>query len=378
MRLSKTIYQACLIITVIIFTSGIAFTQDPSHPGQSVKIGLLIQDSSWTSAVHGAELAISKTNENGGLNGRMFQLVVRSMEGPWGTGSKQAVNLIFEEKVWALIGLHDGRNAHLVEQAATKSQVVFLSAWTGDPTLSQAFVPWFFNCAPNDNQQAASIFKEIYEIRKYRNIVVVHGNGYDSEKSYASFINIVKKSGKPDPLQFNIGDYVQKTDILADKISDSYADCLILFCEPPVSLKLVRQIKNKNHLLPVFGPITLLNENILSFRELKDFDNIISVPAGKWPEAENQKFRKEFEKKYDYVPGMVALYSYDCMRVLIEALRQAGNSDREMIQNSLKNIRFNGLTGPIQFDNNGNRLGKFEMMKTKNGMPVTFENETHR
>lgn len=378
MRLSKTIYQACLIITVIIFTSGIAFTQDPSHPGQSVKIGLLIQDSSWTSAVHGAELAISKTNENGGLNGRMFQLVVRSMEGPWGTGSKQAVNLIFEEKVWALIGLHDGRNAHLVEQAATKSQVVFLSAWTGDPTLSQAFVPWFFNCAPNDNQQAASIFKEIYEIRKYRNIVVVHGNGYDSEKSYASFINIVKKSGKPDPLQFNIGDYVQKTDILADKISDSDADCLILFCEPPFALKLVRQIKNKNHLLPVFGPITLLNENILSFRELKDFDNIISVPAGKWPEAENQKFRKEFEKKYGYVPGMVALYSYDCMRVLIEALRQAGNSDREMIQNSLKNIRFNGLTGPIQFDNNGNRLGKFEMMKTKNGMPVTFENETHR
>src|SRR5665647_3614894 len=88
MRLSKPIYQACLIITVIILTSGIAFTQDPSHPWQPVKIGLLIQDSSWTSAVHGAELAISKTNDNGGLNGQKFQLVVRSMEGPWGTGSK--------------------------------------------------------------------------------------------------------------------------------------------------------------------------------------------------------------------------------------------------------------------------------------------------
>ena len=378
MRLSKTISQSCLIITVIIFTSGIAFTQDPPHPGQSVKIGLLIQDSSWTSAIHGAELSISKANDHGGLNGRMFQLVVRSMEGPWGTGSKQAVNLIFEEKVWALIGLHDGRNAHLVEQAATKSQVVYLSAWAGDPTLSQAFVPWFFNCVPNDNQQAASIFNEIYEIRKYRNIVVIHGNEYDSEKSYASFINIVKKSGKPDPLQFNIGDYVEKTDTLADKISNSGADCLILFCEPPVSLKLVRQIKKKNHPIPVFGPITLLNDNILSFQELKDFDSIISVPAGKWPEAENQKFSMEFEKKYGYVPGMVALYSYDCMGVLIEALRQTGNSDRGMIQNSLKNIRFNGITGPIQFDNKGNRLGKFEIMKTKNGVPVTFKNEIHR
>jgi branched-chain amino acid transport system substrate-binding protein len=378
MRLSKTISQSCLIATVIIFTSGIAFTQDLSLPGQSVKIGLLIQDSRWTSAVHGAELAISKTNENGGLNGRMFQLVVRSMEGPWGTGSKQAVNLIFEEKAGALIGLHDGRNAHLVEQAATKSQVVYLSAWTGDPTLSQAFVPWFFNCVPNDNQQAASIFKEIYEVRKYRNIVVVHGKDYDSEKSYASFINTVKKVGKPDPLQFNIGDYVQTTDILADKISDSDADCLVLFCEPAVALKLVTQIENKNHLLPVFGPITLLNENILSFQELKDFDGILSVPAGIWPEAENQKFSKEFEKKYGYEPGMVALYSYDCMGVLIEAIRQAGSTDRGMIQDSLKKIRFNGITGSIQFDNKGNRLGKFEITKTKNGVPVTFKNEIHR
>ena len=375
MKFSKAIYQAGLIITVIIFTSGIAFTQDLSQPGQSVKIGLLIQDSSWTSAVHGAELAISKTNDNGGLNGRMFQLVVRSMEGPWGTGSKQAVNLIFEEKVGALVGLHDGRNAHLVEQAATKSQVVFLSAWPGDPTLSQAFVPWFFNCVPNDNQQAAEIFKEIYEIRKYRNIVVIHGKEYDSEKSFASFINIVKKSGKPDPLQFNIGDYFQKTDILADKISDSDADCLILFCEPPVSLKLVRQIKRKNHLLPVYGPIALLNENLLSFQELQDLDNIISVPAGKWPDAENQKFRKEFENKYGYVPGIVASYSYDCMGVLIEAIRQSGNTDREMLQNSLKNIRFTGVTGPIQFDNKGNRMGKLEMMKTMNGLPISFKTD---
>ncbi len=184
MRLNKTIIQACLIITVIIFTSGLAFARDPSQPGRSVKIGLLIQDSSWTSAVHGAELAISDANKNGRLSGSLFQLVVRSMEGPWGTGSKQAVNLIFEEQVVALVGIHDGRNAHLVEQAATKSQVVFLSAWPGDPALSQAFVPWFFNCVPNDNQQAAAIFKEIYETRKYGNIVVVHEQEYDSEKSY--------------------------------------------------------------------------------------------------------------------------------------------------------------------------------------------------
>ena len=53
----------------------------------------------------------------------------------------------------------------------------------------------------------------------YRNIVVVHGSDYDSGKSLGSFMNSVKMSGKPDPLQFNIEEYDQKSDILIDKIS---------------------------------------------------------------------------------------------------------------------------------------------------------------
>ncbi|HBC78096.1 MAG TPA: hypothetical protein DCZ51_05675 [Bacteroidales bacterium] len=377
--LGVRIFKVCLTLLLLEFIiTDKAVSQKPENPDRTVKIGLLVQDSSWTSAVQGAELAVSNANKNGGLNGRMFQLVVRSMEGPWGTGSKQAVTLIFDEKVWALVGLHDGRNAHLVEQAATKSQVVFLTAWPGDPTLSQAFVPWFFNCVPNDNQQAGSIFKEIYEIRKYRNIVVVRGKDYDSEKSFSSFMNYVKISGKSDPIQFNIEDVAEKPGILAGITGKSGSGCLVLFCQPSESLKIIREIKKENPVLPVFGPLAILNENELHGQEINEFDNNLSVPAGEWPETENQKFRLEFEKKYGNEPGMVASYSYDCMSVLIEAIRKSGDSDREMIQNSLKNIRFRGITGPIQFDDKGNRMGKFEIKRTMNGLPVTFKNEIPR
>ena len=85
------------------------------------------------------------------------------MEGPWGTGSKEAVSLIFDDEVTAIMGSHDGRNAHLVEQVTTKTRIVFLSAWASDPTLSQAFVPWYFSCVPNDMQQADVLIKTIYK-----------------------------------------------------------------------------------------------------------------------------------------------------------------------------------------------------------------------
>ena len=149
--LGVKIFHAFVTFLLLVFMStGKTFSQISDNQASNIKIGLLIPGSKSIAAVQGAELAVREANEHGGLNGQYFQLVVRSMEGPWGTGSKQVVDLIFNEKVWALLGSHDGRNAHLAEQAATKSATVFVSAWSGDPTLSQAFVPWFFNFVPNN------------------------------------------------------------------------------------------------------------------------------------------------------------------------------------------------------------------------------------
>ncbi len=373
-RLLKLLLQVCLILAMSVFASPYpVVSQIPDSQGGNIKIGLLIPDNGSIAAVHGAELAIREANEKGGLNGRQFQLIVRSMEGPWGTGSKEAVNLIFEEKVWALLGSHDGRNAHTVEQAATRSIVVFVSAWTSDPTLSQAFVPWFFNCVPNDNQQAASLTKEIYNNRKFNKIAVVSGNDYDSKMTLASFLKSVKKSGKPDPVQFNYEDYSLNLNDLSDGIKKAKVSCIVLFCPPQASIKITRHITLKEINLPLYGSLMLLNENELSTQESDAYDNILSVPSGNWSGPENTSFRQKYQKIYNRIPGMVASYSYDGMSVLIEAIRKAGSPDREMIQKSLEDIHCNGVTGPIHFDDKGNRLGKFEIMKTKNGVPLSSD-----
>jgi len=372
--LGVKIFHAFMTLLLLIFIStGKTVSQITKNSDLTVKIGLLIPDSESIAAIQGAELAIRKANEKGGLNGRHFQLVPRSMEGPWGTGSKQAINLIFEEKVWALLGSHDGRNAHLVEQAATKSQVVFVSAWSGDPTLSQAFVPWFFNCVPNDRQQVASLIEEIYNKKKFNKIAVVSGNDYDSKITMDNFLKSVKKTGKPDPVQFNYGNYIQRLNVLTDEINKIDADCILIFCQPGASSKLVREIRLKGLNLPLFGSIMLLNEDEISPEDLKIYDNILSVPAGDWSVPEFTNFTQEYQKAFNKMPGMVASYSFDGTGVLIEAIRNAGSDDRELIQKSLGRIRCDGVTGQIQFDDKGNRSGNFKMMKTLNGVPASRE-----
>jgi len=303
-------------------------------------------------------MAVKMANEKGGLNGRPFRLAVRSMEGPWGTGSKKAVELIFNEKVCALMASCDGRNAHIVEQAATKATVVMLSAWSGDPTLSQAFVPWFFNCVPNYNQQAEALAEEIYEKRKFKKIAVISDDDYDSDLAADAFLRITRLKGKSLPEQFSCENYLNDTGKLADHVLSRGFDCIIIFCTPGNSFTILRAVRKVNSDIPLYGSLTILNEDLFSENELKEVENSLLIPSSFDTVTSDTRFARDYFKTNETHPGMVASYSFDMANVLINAILQAGSPDREKIQEALEKTSIRGITGQIRFDDNGNREGK--------------------
>jgi branched-chain amino acid transport system substrate-binding protein len=244
-----------------------------------------------------------------------------------------------------------------VEQAATKSIVVFISAWSSDPTLSQAFVPWFFNCLPTDRQQAEALIQEIYTKRKIARIATITENTYDSNLALKNFLLSSKQSGKTIPLQFQIEDYSSDLNKLSIEITRSGANGIVLFCSPATSLKLLRLFKLKKLNIPVFGSLSILNEDILSEAEMNECRNVLLAPYGKWTYEKNLAFSKEYSKRFGKTPGLVASYAFDATNVLIEALKISGSPDREKIQNALYKMHYEGITGIIQFDDKGNRKG---------------------
>ncbi|MDX9725198.1 MAG: ABC transporter substrate-binding protein [Bacteroidales bacterium] len=371
-------YTLSLLLTIVILISsgqyGAPIASSAIQKQAPVKIGLLITDSSSMAAVNGASVAIQRANEQGGINGRPLQLVVRSMEGPWGTGSKQAVSLIFEEKVWALMGSHDGRNAHLVEQAATKSIVPMVSAWSADPTLTQAFVPWFFNCIPTDKQQAESLSEEIYFKRKLDRVAVVTDNSnYDSEMASDFFLKQVVLGKHPDPEVFDASGTGTKYEALTEKILRSNPGCLVLFCSPVTSAGIIKLLKQKRISIPVYGSLLILDENLLSSDEMEHINDVLKVPAGQWQNEEWKSFRNEYGEKFGKRPGMTAVYSYDAANILISALSKARSGNREIIQKKLEETSWKGITGTISFDEHGNRKGNFGVVKIRNGVPAEPE-----
>ncbi len=364
------IIRTGLIVSLFLMVYPGLYSQE--NPGNTIKIGLLIPERESTAALHGAQLAVNAANGTGGPDGRNFSLVVRSMEGPWGTGSKQAVDLIFNEKVWALLGSHDGRNAHLVEQAATKSIVTMLSAWSADPTLTQAFVPWFFNCVPNDLQQAETIINETFDKRKQKNLVVIYDQDYDSRQALTSLLREMKGRNKPSPVQLSYEAYSSDPGSLPKRITQSNADCIALFCSPKVASGLYALLRKSKINLPVFGSLSVLNEDQLTESELNKFEGSFYVTSANWNSEKCRNFIRDYREKYGSRPGLVAAYAYDATGLIIEAIRRAGSADRTKIQKALAELTYSGVTGTIRFDERGNRSGNYNMVKIRNGLPAEF------
>ena len=365
--MAKTCY--ILITICILFIPGVYAQQSNSSTDKAINIGLLIKNDRSIEAKHGAELAISIAHKKEGPKGKNFNLVVRSMEGPWGTGSKEVVDLVFKEKVWAILGSHDGRNAHLVEQVIAKTQVVFLSAWASDLTLSQAFVPWYFNCVPNDLQQADVLIEEIYGKRGMAKIAVISDSGYDSKSALKSFLTKLKITDNADPVQLFYQNRDKDFNRLLEKLNKADVNGVLLFGQPDASLRFIKQMRQKNMNQPVFGTLSLLGETEFTEVELASFEDVIFVSTVDWLAPLGVDFKKEFQKKYGKDPTEVAAYAFDGMNLIIEAIRSS-NSDREKVQEAMFKIYYKGVTGTVQFDQRGNRIGRPELKEFKNKIRV--------
>lgn len=370
MKLMRLPFPVYIIIAFAgFFIRDVQATQIHHESGKTVTIGLLIQNNKSISARHGAEMAIRKANAEGGLDGIPFKLVELSMEGPWGTGSKQAVNLIFDENVVAILGSNDGRNAHLVEQVSAKARVIYMSAWSADPTLAQAFVPWYFSCVPNDLQQADALNEEIFIKEKINKIALVSDNDYDSKLALGGFLKKSKISGRPDPKQFFYDNSNPDINLLTDQLIKAEINGIILFGQPAASLKIMNQIQLRKINIPVFGSLSVMGEREFEVHEWNSYENAILISSGQWFNPDGMNFIREFQKTWGYKPGPVAAYAYDGMNLIIKAVKNAGTS-REQIQKYFKEVKYNGVTGTIRFDERGNRIGEVGLMKIKNGIPV--------
>lgn len=335
-----------------------------------VRIGLLVPadgDSARArDARRGAELAVRQWNARGGVRGRPVSLVVRAVAGPWGLGSKAVVDLLFGQRVHAVVDALDGRGAHVTEQVAVKSRTVMVSTWASDPTLAQAFVPWYFRVVPDDRRQAAALIREISRAKPYPRVGVVAAEAFDARVAARAFTRLADSLGHPVTLDLTYRDATAEVETLTERLAGSSVQALVLFGPPDSSLVLARGMAARGLNLRTFGSLRLADAlRCDSCRN--DLEGAVFVAPGHWGSASGRGFTAAFEEAYGSSPGTAAAYAYDAARVLMGAMERSG-LERTQIQEALRRAGpWEGATGVIQFDQRGNRDGPVDLVAVRRG-----------
>jgi branched-chain amino acid transport system substrate-binding protein len=307
-------------------------------------------------------------NAKGGYKGSEYELVVRTADGLWGAGSKASVDFVHDDNVLGIITAVDGRNAHLAEQVAAKSQIVQIATRATEETLSQAYVPWFFRIVPNDRQQAEALIDEIYVKQKLSNVHLLYESGYDHENAAKTFRKRMKKKG------FRLigqSTFPSAQEEIISAVKEN-TEALIVFGSYQHAQPILDILKDRNLSLKVFGSLNMTNDGMIGANYSQGCEGGIFVSSNFCFTTPGQIFKDKYLAKYGTMPNPSASYAFDGINLLIEAVQKSGPK-RAGIRDALRKIEFNdAASGPIRFDNNGNRTTPVFMIQMIKGHPVIF------
>jgi branched-chain amino acid transport system substrate-binding protein len=331
--------RGLLLLAILLFS-----TLTPSYSQSTIKVGFLIRDKNDIAVQQAAELAIQDANAEGGYKGQKFELATKSCDGPWGIGSKQAVALIYEDQVPIVVTALDGRNAHLAEQVTAKSHVVMLSTLSSDPTLSRAYVPWYFRMVPDDRQQAEALARQIYQVDKAKKVALIALDSYDGQKSVEAFVEEANEMGVPKPEIFT----GLKEKGLLEKININHWDVVVLAGYSDEHVSIINQIRDAQ--IYAFLNIT----NFTNELQPENYQRVGFVNKNLFKNEAWESFSIRYHQKFHTNPVPSLAYVYDGIILATESIKKFG-PDPEAIRTGFRNIKNQGLTGSIEFGKLGNR-----------------------
>jgi len=84
-------------------------------------------------------------------------------------------------------------------------------------------------------------------------------------------------------------------------------------------------------------------------------EGLLCSQAGIPPQASSRKFLDAYKAKYNADPILYSPFTYDGTMLLIEAMKKANSADPAKYLPELQKISYGGATGPIAFDEKGDR-----------------------
>lgn len=276
----------------------------------------------------------------------------------------ESVKRLIEQHVAAIIGEGCSSATVAALPAVNNAKIPLISPSASSPTLS---IPndYFFRVVPPDTFQGSFMAQAIYD-KGVRNVAVFYTN-----EPYGSGMNTVFRekfealggtvvataSGEPDVI--DLGTQI-------NELKNAKPQAVFVAPNSVVTATAVLKLSREAGMaVPFFGADIMYDTTIINnAKEAAEGLSISSFPTG--TKAFKQSLINEYQKTEQLY---AAPQAYDIVRALQIAV-QDGATTGEQIKNALPGISFQGVSGNIKFDQNGEiseKDYKYDLFQVKDG-----------
>lgn len=319
----------------------------------------------------GIELKVDEVNKNGGINGKLIELVVSDTKGDLQEAVNIAKKMISEDKVDAILGEAISANSFAVAELAQKAKVPFITpAGTRyDITENKDFA---FRATFTDPFQGEVIAKYLKQLG-YKQVSLLTNTSSDYSVGVSeTFKNVANSLGLSFVEQKYTKDDKDFKSLLTN-IKNSDSDAVLIPDYYNTVGLILSQSKELGLTVDYFGADGWdgVQKDFLDVAEGAVFASQYFVND----ESENVKtFSTNYKAKFNKDANLFSALGYDAATILVDALSRVENvKDTEAVKKALNETEIELVTGKLKFGENRNPNKNVTFLTIKNGQVVLKE-----
>jgi len=312
-----------------------------------------------------AEMAAEELNAAGGIDGRRIELVIRDDAADAQQAISIANEFVDDARIVAVVG-HITSGATLAAAGiynAPENGLVEISPTASSPLVTNAG-PWTFRVCPSDLEHGPALAAWLRERLGRQRAEVLYANDAYGRGVVESFARAFTGAGGTlvgtDPFLPN---YVQQAGFLDPYVERGMArnaQGILIGGLADEAIEIIRTARRLGFTGPILGA-----DGLLGVEEAGEVSEGVFVSTPFLPDMPaplTQQFVAAYRERYGSDPDAYAALTYDALKLVAQAVGEVG-SGREAIRDYIEDVgsdrrAYDGVTGRIAFDANGDAEGK--------------------
>src|SRR5215469_10451706 len=368
--LKRMIYHRVVLAGLMVVLTCLARSAEPLEIGVVASLtGPAAEAGRYT--IQGAQLAAEEVNKTGGVLGRPIELVIQDTQ-TTNPGVVLAFSKLAGDKdIPAFIGPIFSTQIHAIAPDIQRLGKPVMIGGT-DPQLTHMGNPWLFRCRPNDTYSARVIADYGANTLGKKKWAIVHSTEAFGTSGMKTLVEDLKGMGVEPALVQGYTSNSQDFTPVVLAVKQSGADVMATYMIIPSDQAIfARQLRQLGVNIAWLGSPTTVTTDALKLAgpalfgsyAVADF-NADSSPAAK-------EFATKYEVTYKSAPDNFGAWPYDAVHVLALAINNAKSLEPQKIREAILSLKdYPGVEGTYNFDQNGDGLHSYNIVKNDNGKNV--------